>query len=140
MDLISVHPVFNLYNREWPTMTMIDGSLPPAKFVYGDQDRLGHAIDSFVSPGVIVSGGEIVRSIVSPHTYVHSWARIEDSVVMHGSRVGRHSQVVKTILDKNVVVEEGAVVGVDPDHDRERGFTVTESGITVVPKGAVVRK
>ena len=121
-------------------MTMIDGSLPPAKFVYGDADRLGHAIDSFVSPGVIVSGGEIVRSIISPNTYVHSWAKIEDSVVMHGCRIGRSARVVKTILDKNVVVEEGAVVGVDLDHDRERGFTVTESGITVVPKGAVVRK
>mgnify|MGYP000843708646 FL=1 len=140
MDLISVHPVFNLYNRDWPTMTMIDGSLPPAKFVYGDADRLGHAIDSFVSPGVIVSGGELVRSIVSPNTYVHSWAQIEDSVVMHGSRVGRHAKVVKTILDKNVYVEEGAAVGVDLEHDVERGFTVTESGITVVPKGTVVRK
>ncbi len=140
MDLISVHPVFNLYNRDWPTMTMIDGSLPPAKFVYGDADRLGHAIDSFVSPGVIVSGGEIIRSIVSPNTYVHSWAKIEDSVIMHGSRIGRSSRVVKTILDKNVIVEEGAVVGVDLEHDLERGFTVTESGITVVPKGTVVHK
>ena len=140
MDLISVHPVFNLYNRRWPTMTMIDGSLPPAKFVYGDQDRMGHAMDSFVSPGVIVSGGEIVRSIISPNTYIHSWAQLSDSVVMHGTRVGRHSKVVKAILDKNVVVEEGAVVGVDLEHDVERGFTVTESGITVVPKGTVVRK
>lgn len=121
-------------------MTMIDGSLPPAKFVYGDQDRMGHAMDSFVSPGVIVSGGEIVRSIVSPNTYIHSWAQVSDSVVMHGTRVGRHSKVVKAILDKNVVVEEGAVVGVDLEHDVERGFTVTESGITVVPKGTVVRK
>ena len=93
-----------------------------------------------MSPGVIVSGGEIVRSVISPNTYVHSWAKIEDSVVMHGCRIGRSSRVVKTILDKNVVVEEGAVVGVDLEHDRERGFTVTESGITVVPKGAVVRK
>ena len=121
-------------------MTMIDGSLPPAKFVYGDEDRLGHAIDSFVSPGVIVSGGEIVRSIISPNTYVHSWAKIEDSVVMHGCRIGRYARVVKTILDKNVVVEEGAEVGVDLEHDIERGFTVTESGITVVPKGTVVHK
>ena len=140
MDLISVHPVFNLYNREWPTMTMIDGSLPPAKFVYGDQDRLGHAVDSFVSPGVIVSGGEVVRSVLSPNTYVHSWAKIEDSVVMHGCRIGRSARVVKTILDKNVVVEEGAEVGVNHEYDIERGFTVTESGITVVPKGTVVTK
>ena len=141
MDLISVHPVFNLYNRDWPTMTLINGSLPPAKFVYADEGkRVGRAIDSFVSPGVIVSGGSVERSILSPGTYVHSWAEVSDSVVMDGCRVGRHTKVVKTILDKNVVVEEGAAVGVDLAHDRERGFTVTESGITVVPKGTVVTK
>ena len=141
MDLISVHPVFNLYNRDWPTMTLINGSLPPAKFVYADEGkRVGRAIDSFVSPGVIVSGGSVERSILSPGTYVHSWAEVSDSVVMNGCRVGRHTKVVKTILDKNVVVEEGAAVGVDLAHDRERGFTVTESGITVVPKGTVVTK
>ena len=141
MDLISVHPVFNLYNRDWPTMTLINGSLPPAKFVYADEGkRVGRAIDSFVSPGVIVSGGSVERSILSPGTYVHSWAEVSDSVVMDGCRVGRHTKVVKTILDKNVVVEEGAVVGVALAHDRERGFTVTESGITVVPKGTVVTK
>ena len=141
MDLISVHPVFNLYNRDWPTMTLINGSLPPAKFVYADEGkRVGRAIDSFVSPGVIVSGGSVERSILSPGTYVHSWAEVSDSVVMDGCRVGRHTKVVKTILDKNVVIEEGAVVGIDLAHDRERGFTVTESGITVVPKGTVVTK
>ena len=84
MDLISVHPVFNLYNRAWPTMTMIDGALPPAKFVYGEEhSRMGHAVDSFVSPGVIISGGEVYHSIVSPNCYVHSWAQVTDSVVMH---------------------------------------------------------
>ena len=141
MDLISVYPVFNLYNRDWPTMTLINGSLPPAKFVYGDEGkRVGRATDSFVSPGVIVSGGSVERSILSPGTYVHSWAQVSDSVVMDGCRIGRHTKVVKTILDKNVVVEEGAVVGIDLAHDRERGFTVTKSGITVVPKGTVVTK
>ena len=141
MDLISVHPVFNLYNRDWPTMTLINGSLPPAKFVYADEGkRVGRAIDSFVSPGVIVSGGSVERSILSPGTYVHSWAEVSDSVVMDGCRVGRHTKVVKTILDKNVVVEEGAAVGVDLAHDRERGFTVTESGITVVAKGQKVAR
>ena len=141
MDLISVHPIFNLYNRDWPTMTLIDGSLPPAKFVYGDEhSRMGHAIDSFVSPGSIVLGGEVYHSIISPGVYVHSWAQVTDSVVMGNTRVGRHSIVSKTILDKDVVVEEGATVGVDLEHDRARGFTVTESGITVVPKGMVVTK
>ena len=141
MDLISVHPIFNLYNRDWPTMTLIDGSLPPAKFVYGDEhSRMGHAVDSFVSPGSIVSGGEVYHSIISPGVYVHSWAQVTDSVVMGNTHVGRHSIVSKTILDKDVVVEEGATVGVDLEHDRARGFTVTESGITVVPKGMVVTK
>lgn len=141
MDLISVHPVFNLYNRKWPTMTMIDGDLPPAKFVYGDEhSRMGHAVDSFISPGSIISGGEVYHSILSPGTYVHSWAQVTDSVVMHDTRVGRHAIVSRCILDKNVVVEEGAKVGVDLEHDVARGFTVTESGITVVPKGMVVTK
>lgn len=141
MDLISVHPVFNLYNRKWPIMTLIEGDLPPAKFVYADEhSRMGHAIDSFVSPGTIISGGEVYRSIISPGTYIHSWAQVTDSVVMHDARVGRHSIVAKTILDKGVVVEEGATVGVDLEHDLARGYTVTESGITVVPKGMVVTK
>ena len=141
MDLISVHPIFNLYNREWPTMTLIDGSLPPAKFVYGDEhSRMGHAIDSFVSPGTIISGGEVYHSVISPGVYVHSWAQVTDSVVFDDTRIGRHAIVSKAILDKNVVVEEGAVVGVDLDSDVERGFTVTDSGITVVPKGMVVSR
>ena len=122
-------------------MTLLDGSLPPAKFVYGDEhSRMGHAVDSFVSPGTIISGGEVYHSIMSPGTYVHSWAQVTDSVVMNGCRIGRHAIVAKTILDKNVQVEEGAIVGVDLEHDLERGFTVTESGITVVPKGTVVTR
>lgn len=140
MDLISVHPIFNLYNLEWPTLTQIPGHLPPAKFVYSETSRLGHALDSFISPGVIISGGEIIHSILSPGVYVHSWARILDSVVMDGCRIGRNAIVSKAILDKNVVVEDGAEVGVDLDYDRERGLTVTESGITVVPKGYVIKK
>lgn len=140
MDLISVHPIFNLYNLDWPTLTQIPGHLPPAKFVYSETSRLGHALDSFISPGVIISGGEVVHSILSPGVYVHSWARILDSVVMDGCRIGRNAIVSKAILDKNVIVEDGAEVGLDLDYDRERGLTVTESGITVVPKGYVIKK
>lgn len=141
MDLISVHPVFNLYNSKWPTLTNVDASLPPAKFVYDSEpDRVGRAVDSFVSAGVIVSGGTVRRSVLSPRVFIHSWATVDDSVLMDGARVERGAKVVKAILDKNVVVKEGATVGVDIAKDRERGLTVTESGITVAPKGTVIEK
>ncbi|MBO1750216.1 glucose-1-phosphate adenylyltransferase [Actinotalea sp. BY-33] len=136
-DLISVMPVFNLYNTAWPLFTGYSG-LPPAKFVHAGPGRLGHASDSLVSPGVIVSGATVSGSVLSPGVYLHSWASVSDSVVLDGATVGRHAQVHHAILDKNVVVSERARVGIDAEHDRARGFTVTESGITVVPKGTVV--
>ncbi|OKL54789.1 glucose-1-phosphate adenylyltransferase [Bowdeniella nasicola] len=133
-DLIAVTPVFNLYNDQWPVYTGYTG-LPPAKFVYGHRERLGHALDSIISPGVIISGGEVLGSVVSPHVRVNSWSSVRESVVFDNVNVGRNATVVRAILDKNVVVEEGAHVGVDHEYDRARGFTVTEGGITVVPKG-----
>lgn len=139
MDLISVHPVFNLYNFEWPTYTKADAWLPPAKMTFNDQDRRGVAIDSIVSNGVIISGGTVEHSILSPGTYVHSYSTVSESVCMHNTTIGRHAVVKKCILDKDVVVEDNAVIGVDLEHDLARGFTVTESGITVVPKGLVVQ-
>lgn len=139
LDLISVFPVFNLYNHLWPVFTGGDASLPPAKFVYGHHERLGHAMDSIVAPGVIVSGGEIINSVISPGVRVNSWSSVRGSVVLNNVKVGRNCTVVKSIIDKNVVIEEGAQIGVNPDRDRERGFTVTESGITVVSKGTRVR-
>jgi glucose-1-phosphate adenylyltransferase len=137
LDLISVNPVFNLYNTDWPLFTYFSG-LPPAKFVHAGPGRLGHAADSLVSPGVIVSGATVSGSVLSPGVYLHSWSSVSDSVVLHNSTVGRHAQVHRAILDKNVVVQERARVGIDPEHDRARGFTVSDSGITVVPKGTVV--
>ncbi len=136
-DLISVTPVFNLYNEEWPLHTGYTG-LPPAKFVHAGRGRLGHAADSIVSPGVIISGATAVGSVLSPGTYLHSWASVSDSVLMDGVQVNRHAQIHRAIIDKNVVVGEQARIGLDPEQDRARGFTVTESGITVVPKGTVV--
>ena len=136
-DLISIEPVFNLYNDAWPVYTGYTG-LPPAKFVHAGAGRLGHAADSIVSPGVIVSGATVSGSVLSPGVYLHSWAQVTDSVLMDGVIVNRYAQVHRAILDKNVVVHERARVGIDREHDLERGFTVTESGITVVPKGAVV--
>ncbi|MBW0253185.1 MULTISPECIES: glucose-1-phosphate adenylyltransferase [unclassified Cellulomonas] len=136
-DLISIEPVFNLYNDAWPLYTGYTG-LPPAKFVHAGAGRLGHAADSIVSPGVIVSGATVSGSVLSPGVYLHSWAQVTDSVLMDGVIVNRYAQVHRAILDKNVVVHERARVGIDREHDLERGFTVTESGITVVPKGAVI--
>ena len=136
-DLISITPVFNLYNDEWPLHTGYVG-LPPAKFVHSGQGRLGHAADSLVSPGVIISGATVVGSVLSPGVFLHSWSSVSDSVLMDGVQVERHAQVHRAILDKNVIVTERARIGLDPEQDRARGFTVTESGITVVPKGTIV--
>ena len=139
MDLCAVHPIFNLYNDEWPILTHVP-SQPPAKFVHDSGDRVGHAINSIVSNGVVVSGGLVRSSVLSPGVRVNSWSRVERSVLLHNTRVGRHAVVENAILDKNVEVPEGAQVGVDKEHDRARGFTVSSGGITVVGKGQLVPK
>lgn len=138
MDLISVHPVFNLYNYEWPIYTNL-GPWPPAKFVHGWHGRIGHSVNSIVSPGCVVSGSLVENSVLSPMVQVHSWATVSDSVLLDNVDVGRHSVVRRAILDKNVVVPEGARIGMDPDEDRGRGYTVTDSGITVIGKDQIVR-
>jgi glucose-1-phosphate adenylyltransferase len=137
MDLISVHPVFNLYNREWPILTWPD-PLPPAKFVFEEEGRTGHALDSMVCAGVVISGGTVRRSVLSPGAHVHSFAEVEDSILLPGADVARSAVVRRAILDKDVCVLEDAQIGVDPEHDRERGFTVSAGGVTVVGKGGVV--
>ena len=134
VDLISAHPVFNLYNSDWPIYTSHE-PLPPAKFVHADEGRLGHAVDSFVSSGAVVSGSRVERSILSPWVVVHSFAEVTDSVLMNNVSVGRNAIVRNAIVDKNVVIPEGARLGVDPEEDRARGFVVSEGGITVVGKG-----
>ena len=135
MDLISVEPEFNLYNREWPILTWPD-PLPPAKFVFDDEDgRRGMALDSMVCAGVVISGATVRRSVLSPGAHLHSYAEVEDSVLMQGVDVGRNAVVRRAIVDKNVRIAEGAQIGVDPEADRER-FTISAGGVVVIPKGA----
>ncbi|SNS44697.1 glucose-1-phosphate adenylyltransferase [Micrococcales bacterium KH10] len=137
-DLIEITPVFNLYNYDWPLHTGNTG-MPPAKFVHAGPGRLGHAADSIVSPGVLISGAMAMGSVLSPGVHLHSWASVNDSVLLDNVEVHRHAQVHRAILDKNVVVTERARIGLDPEEDRARGFIVTESGLTVVPRGMVVK-
>jgi glucose-1-phosphate adenylyltransferase len=136
-DLISALPIFNLYNREWPIFSQQLNS-PPAKFVRDAKGNNGTTIDSIVSLGCVVSGAHIERSVIGPWTNIDSGAIVTDAVVFERVRIGPNAVVRRAILDKDVVISEGAAVGVDQDADRARGFTVTETGITVVGKGVVV--
>jgi glucose-1-phosphate adenylyltransferase len=138
-DLISALPVFNLYNQAWPIFSQQLNS-PPAKLVRDARKRAGTAVDSIVSLGCVVSGGNIERSVLGPWTSVHSGARVTDAVVFERVDIGANAVVQRAILDKDVVVDAGARIGVDHDADRARGFTVTETGITVVGKGVHVTK
>jgi len=134
MDLCAVHPVFNLYNDQWPILTLASAQ-PPAKFVHDDGDRLGRAVNSMVSNGVIISSGLVRNSVLSPGVRVDGRSRVDRAVILNNSRVSRRAVVEHAILEKNVVILEGAKVGVDKEHDRARGLTVSPGGVTVVGKG-----
>ena len=136
MDLISVDPMFNLYNQDWPILTWPE-PLPPAKFVFEEEGRVGAAMDSMVCAGVVVSGGTVRRSILSPGVHVHSHALVEGSVLMHDVDVGRGAIVRNAIVDKNVRIAPGARVGVDSEADRAR-FSMSANGIAVIEKGVSV--
>jgi len=132
MDLIAVSPEFNLYDTRWP-IRMRAIQAPPAKFVFAvEGQRMGVASDSIVSPGCIVSGGRVNRSVLGPFVRVNSYSEIDDSIIMPRARIGRYSRVRRAILDEDVVLPENSRVGFDPDEDRALGRVVTESGITVV--------
>jgi glucose-1-phosphate adenylyltransferase len=137
MDLISPVPVFNLYNSEWPIYTRQSIS-PPAKFVRGDYNTVGTALDSIVASGSVISGGIVEGSVLSNDVYVGPASRIQDSVLMDKVRIGEGAVIKRAIIDKNVKVPAGAAIGFDADLDRARGFKVTESGITVLSKDQVV--
>jgi glucose-1-phosphate adenylyltransferase len=137
LDLVSVHPVFNLYNRQWPILTHIP-AMPPAKFVHEEPERTGHAISSLISPGVVVSGAEVRGCVLSPGVLVHSRASIERSIVLHNGEIGRGATVRNAIIDKNVTIPPNTTIGVDHEHDRARGLHVSDDGIVVIGKGQVV--
>jgi glucose-1-phosphate adenylyltransferase len=136
MDLISISPIFNLYNREWPILTRPD-PLPPAKFVFDDEDRRGQALDSMVCAGVVISGATARRSVLSPGVRLHSFAQVEDSVLFQDVDVGERAVVRRAIVDKNVRIAPGATIGVDPEADRRR-FHISDGGIVVIGKGETV--
>ncbi len=145
MDLVSVSPLFNLYDGEWPIRTL-PAFDPPAKMVFagdgqseGGTQRIGESLDSLVSNGAIISGGRVERSILSRGVRVHSWARVEDSILFDGVDVGRHSRIRKAILDKGVKVPPGTTIGHDPQADAQR-FTVSPGGVVVIPKGTDLAK
>lgn len=137
MDLISVMPIFNLYNSDWPIHTQ-QVNLPPAKFIHDSEGNQGRTNDSIVSLGTVVTGGIVERSVLSPNVRVQSRALVTDSVLMDNVVIGRDATVRRAIIDKDVVITDGASVGVSKERDLARGFTVTDSGITVVEKGITV--
>ncbi len=137
MDLVQVTPLFNLYDKEWPIRAYPTFD-PPAKMVFagdGDEQRIGIALDSLVSNGVVVSGGRVERSILSPGVRINSYARVEDSIILDGVEIGRHCRIKRAIIDKHVKVGPNTVIGHDPEADARR-FTLSAGGIVVIPKGA----
>ncbi len=140
LDLVAVSPLFNLYNPLWPIVSA-PMHLPPAKFVFADSktQRVGIATDSLVSDGSIISGGTINRCVLHPRVRINSFADVDESILMDGVDVGRHSRVKRAIIDKGVKIPPGSTIGYDLELDRQR-FTVTESGIVVVPKGARIEE
>jgi glucose-1-phosphate adenylyltransferase len=133
MDLVQVNPEFNLYDPEWPLRTY-QPQAPPAKFVFAEEGRrCGQALDSIISPGCIVSGSRISGSVLCPNVRVHSFCTIEQSILMPGVRVGRHARLRRAIVDRDVFIPRGALIGFNPEEDRRR-HTVTEQGIVVVTR------
>jgi glucose-1-phosphate adenylyltransferase len=132
MDIVSVSPVFNLYDEAWPIRTH-QRQYPPAKFVFNETGRTGTAVDSIVSSGCIVSGSVVKGCVLSPDVRVNSYSEIEDSILFSHVNIGRHCRIRRAIIDRDVHIPEGTTIGYDPEADRQRYF-VTETGITVVTR------
>ncbi|MBI4708413.1 MAG: glucose-1-phosphate adenylyltransferase [Candidatus Omnitrophica bacterium] len=140
MDLIKPEPVFNLYDRVWPVRTFQE-QFPPAKTIHAGEEmvgRVGLALDSVVSHGCVVSGGRIQRSILSPNVRINSYSEVYDSILMEGVNVGRYAKIKRAIIDKDIDIPQGMVIGYDLNEDKKR-FSVTESGIVVVAKGTEIK-
>ena len=130
MELTKVSPDLNLYDEKWPIWTYQE-QLPPAKFIFDDDDRRGIAVDSMVSGGCIISGATVRRSLLFSNVVVHSYAELVDSVVLPDVEIGRHARLYRTVIEKGCRIPEGMVVGENPEEDKKR-FYVTEKGITLV--------
>jgi glucose-1-phosphate adenylyltransferase len=132
MDLVAVSPVFNLYDKHWPIRTT-QRQYPPAKFVFAEKERMGAALDSIVCPGCILSGGIARNSVLSPDVRINSFAEVDSSIIFPHVNVGRHCRIRRAIIDRDVHIPEGAIIGFDPDEDA-KNYLVTETGITVVTR------
>ncbi|MDD5078273.1 MAG: glucose-1-phosphate adenylyltransferase [Candidatus Omnitrophica bacterium] len=140
MELIQVNPVFNLYDQEWLIRTFQE-QYPPVKTVHsGDKEagRVGLVLDSIVSEGCVVSGGRVQRSILSPNVRINSFSEVYDSILMEGVQVGRHAKIKRAIIDKDVSIPQGIIIGFNLEEDKKR-FFVSESGIVVVAKGTEIK-
>ncbi len=136
MDLISVDPQLNMYDERWPIRTYLP-NYPPPKFVFAEEGvnaRRGQALDSIICQGSIVSGGTVERSLLGNNTRVNSFAHVQDSILLDHVDIGRHARVRRAIIDKGVRIPSGTEIGFDPEHDRARGFTVSEGGVVVIAK------
>jgi len=133
MDLVSVDPLLNLYDEQWSIYTF-HPNYPPTKFVFADGERTGSAVDSIVCPGSIISGGTVNRSVLGHCCRVNSFSRVDESVLFAGVNVGRGAKIRRAIIDKEVDIPPDTTIGYDRNHDKQRGFTLTENGIVVVAK------
>lgn len=142
MDLVSIEPTFNLYDKDWPIRTYQE-QFPPVKTVFsnlgGAEPRAGLVLDSLISGGCIVSGGRVERSVLSPNVRINSFSVIWDSIIMEGVDIGRHAKIRHAIIDKDVRIPAGAEIGYNLEEDKEK-FTISENGVVVVAKATVVKK